>query len=124
MLSKAQVVAVRKAVEKGYIGTCSVIEYRKVKRENGSTGFSEETVLDNIPCKLSFKSAPVLGDGATGSAISQMVKVFMAPDVSVKSGSKLIITQNGVTKEYKGSGEPAIYETHQEIALELFKGWS
>ena len=26
--------------------------------------------------------------------------------------------------EYKNSGEPAVYNTHQEIMLELWKGWA
>jgi hypothetical protein len=49
---------------------------------------------------------------------------LIAPEIHVKPGSKLTITQNGVTTEYKNSGEPALFDTHQEIILELFKGWS
>jgi hypothetical protein len=42
----------------------------------------------------------------------------------VKPGSKLTITQNDMTTEYQSSGKPAFYSTHQEIVLELFKGWA
>ncbi|HBG5847838.1 TPA: hypothetical protein OUL20_003776, partial [Clostridioides difficile] len=54
--------------------------------------------------------------------LEQKIKLFISPDIEIKAGSKLIITnQNNITKEYIRSGEPAIYPNHQEIILELFK---
>ena len=83
------------------------------------------TVLENEPCRLSFKTVTNANPSETGaSSVVQTTKVFLAPEIKVKPGSKLIITQNGVTTEYKNSGKPAFYSTHQEIVLELFKGWS
>ena len=38
--------------------------------------------------------------------------------------NRVIVTQNGETTEYKNSGKPAIYSSHQEIILELFDGWA
>ena len=52
------------------------------------------------------------------------MKLFIAPDIEVKSGSKITVTQNGVTAEYSASGEAAVYESHKEIMLELWKGWA
>ena len=118
-------VNVRKAVESLYDGTCIIIEYKKIKKENKSTGFQEVVILENVPCRLSFKTIDNTKQTDTGaSALVQTTKVFLAPEIQVKPGSKLIITQNGVTTEYKSSSEPAFYKTHQEIVLELFKGWS
>ena len=54
----------------------------------------------------------------------QTIKLYIYPDINIKNGSKIIVTQNGKKQEYKNSGEPARYETHQEIMLELFKGWA
>ena len=73
---------------------------------------------------ISFKSSDNTDNSESASALSQTIKVFLAPEVNVKPGSKLSITRNGVTTDYKNSGEPARYDTHQEITLELFKGWS
>lgn len=125
MLSKTKMVNARKAIESMYDGKCTITEYQKIKRENKSTGFQEVVVLENEPCRLSFKTInnTKQTDNAA-SAVVQIVKVFLAPDIQVKPGSKLTITQNDVTTEYKNSGEPAFYSTHQEIVLELFKGWS
>lgn len=125
MLSKNQVVKARKAIESMYDGTCTIIEHQKVKLPNKSTGFKDIVVLEDIPCRLSFKTITNTNQTETGvSAVVQVTKVFIAPEIQVKPGSKLTITQNNVTTEYKSSGQPAIYTTHQEIELELFERWA
>ena len=124
MLSKNQVVKARKAIESLYDGKCIITEHQKVKKENKSTGFQDVVVQEDIPCRLSFKTITNTNQTDTAaSAVVQIAKVFLAPEIQVKPGSKLTITQNDVTTEYKSSGKPAFYSTHQEIVLELFKGW-
>ena len=123
MLPKNAVVKVRKALEKGYIGTFTVTEHQKVIRPNHTTGFSDVDVIINQPCRLSFSSSPSATNGDVAE-INQTVKLFFAPEIKVKEGSKITVTQNGVTTAYKQSGTPAYYATHQEILLELFKGWA
>ena len=124
MLQKIKVVKARKAVESLYDGRCTITEYQKVKKENKSTGFDEVVVLENIPCRMSYKSVNPTNQTATAGVVTQGITVYLSPDILVKPGSKLTITQNDVTSEYKSSGKPAVYSTHQEVSLELFKGWS
>lgn len=124
MLSENQVVMVRKAIEMTYTGKCTIIEHKKVTKTNKSTGFEDDEVLTDQPCKLSFEKVTNNNQGETAAMLVQTVKVLIAPEIQIKPGSKLIITQNGINTEYKSSGEPARYATHQEIVLELFKGWS
>lgn len=125
MLSETKVVKARKAIESLYDGICDVSEYQKVVKANKSTGFSEVPVLKKQSCRISFSSFPNTSQNENlSSGVQQLVKLFIAPDVTVKPGSKVSVTQNGVTTDYKSSGQPAIYSTHQEINLELFKGWS
>lgn len=114
---------IRTALERGYIGTFTVTERQKVTKPNHTTGFSEVVVLENQPCRLSFFSSPSTTNGDVAE-IKQTVKLFFAPEITVKEGSKVTVTQNGVTAEYKRSGTPAVYDTHTEIILELFKGWA
>lgn len=125
MLSQTKVVKARKAIESLYDGKCTITEYQKVKKENKSTGFQEVIMLENVACRLSFKTINNTNQTDTSaSAVVQIAKVFLAPEIQVKPGSKLTITQNNVTTEYKSSGKPAFYSTHQEIVLELFNGWA
>jgi len=124
MLSQNQVVAVRQAIEMTYTGKCTITEHQKVTKANKSTGFQDVDVVTNQPCKLSFEKVTNTNQGEAAAMLIQTAKVLIAPEIQIKPGSKLTIMQNGLTTEYKNSGEPAIYNTHQEIILELFKGWS
>lgn len=117
-------VKARKALESLYDGKCTITEYQKIQKENKSTAFKEVVVLENQPCRLSYQNITQTTQTESGSTLSQSVKVFIAPEIVVKPGSKLTITQNQVTTEFQNSGQPAHYFTHQEIVLELFKGWS
>lgn len=125
MLSKTQVVKARKAIELLYVGTCTITERKKVRKENKSTGFEEVVVLKDQPCRQSYRTVTeTTPDDSGASAVTQAVVVLLAPEIIVQPGSKLTITQNGNTVEYSNSGEAARYSTHQEIALKLFKGWA
>lgn len=118
--------AARKAIENTYYtGVCSVIERRDVRDEKTKiTRKTEVTVIENQPCKLSFESLKAVVQTDAAAAVSQGTKLFVSPDITVNSGSKIVVEQDGVTTEYSASGEPAIYPTHQEIMLELFKDWA
>ena len=124
MLSQSQMVSARCAIERSYIGFCTIVEQKKVQNANKSTGFQEVIVLENQPCKLSFSSVKSVSENGVGATVTQTTKVFLSPEIKVKTGSKLIITQNGVVAEYQNSGEPATFFTHQEIGIQLFERWS
>ena len=115
----------RKAIESTYTGICTVSEYQSVKDEKtGITRQRDVVVAERLPCRLSFESKTAAMPSETVSAVAQVVRLFIAPEITVKNGSKVTVTQNGITTEYAASGVPAVYITHQEIMLELFRGWA
>lgn len=108
-----------------YSGSCTVIEHRKTKNENTKLmEWQEVTVLEDQPCRLSFDQNQPVTQLASAAAMDQKIKLFLASELAIKPGSKIIVTQNGVTTEYTYSSVPAVYATHQEILLELFKEWT
>lgn len=112
--------AARKAIESTYTGLLTVTEYQAVKDPvTHITKNQKVVVLENQPCKLSFETIKTAIQTEAAAVISQAVKLFVSPDVTIKAGSMITVTQNGVTTEYTSSGVPAIYPTHQEIMLEL-----
>lgn len=114
----------KNAIESLFIGVCSVIEYKEVIDQNsGITEFKEIEVLSNTPCRLSYKNIANANQTETGNAIIQTIKLFYPTDIEIKNGSKIVVTQNNITKEYKNSGEPAVYSNHKELILELFESW-
>lgn len=115
----------RKAIESQYRGTCDIYEYKTVKNPETKIS-SKEPVLVNekIPCKLSYENISVVGDSNGAAQKAIVAKLFIAPEVEVKAGSKIIVTQDGITKEFAKSGEPGIFPSHQEIMLNLFERWA
>lgn len=115
---------VRKAIESMYIGTCDVVEHVKSKNPTTKrTEFTDTPVLLAQPCRVSFSSITPASKG-TESAIQQVIKLFIAPELEIKEGSRIDVTQNGRLESYVRSGIPAVYETHQEIVLEKFESWA
>lgn len=117
-------VKTRKAIERLYNGTCTVTEHQEYEKDNGSTGFRDVVVLENEPCHLSFSNTSSTKEGEAAATVSQVTELFISPDVEIAPGSKITVTQNGVTTDYTRSGKAAVYSTHQQIVLELWEGWS
>lgn len=112
-------VSSKKAIERLYTGLCDIIDQQEIfEPETKQTRFENVTVAQKQPCRLSYSSLSqaVQGDAA---AIQQVIKLFIAPEVVVKAGARVDVTQNGRTNSYKAAGQPAIYSNHQEIVLEL-----
>ena len=125
MLQKTKMVA-RQYFEKLYDCKCDIVEYKEIQKANKSTNFDEVKTLENQPCKISYESIStinVIDNNGAKTPIS--TKLFISPDIEIKTGSKIIVTNSlNEVIEYKSSGKPAKYDTHQEIMLELFEGWS
>lgn len=113
--------AARKAIESTYKGVCTIVERQDVRDEKTKITRKNEEVLvaKNQPCKLSYEKLNAVQQTETAANIMQGVKLFIAPEIKIKNGSKIIIEQNGIKSEYALSGVPAVYPTHQEIILEL-----
>lgn len=116
---------VRKAIESLYHGKCTVVQRKSFFDETTKqTRLRDVKIITDEPCKLSFASTRPTVQETGASSVSQGVKLFLAPEVDIPAGSKIIVTQNGRTTTYQQSGETAIYHHHQEIKLELFTKWA
>jgi len=124
MLSKAKCAA-KKAIESTYDGVVTVEEFKKIKDESTKlTAGKAVIVLENQPCRLSFEGLQTANQSKSAASVTQSTKLFISPDVTIKAGSKMTVTQAGKTTVYTHSGIPAVYDTHQEIILELFEDWA
>lgn len=108
----------RKHIEKLYVDACNVYEYQKVRHDDGSTNVEEVLVHENVPCKISHRGTGHTEDGL-GDSMFLVTELIISPDITIKAGSRIIVTRNGVSTTYKNSGEPARYLNHQQIKLEL-----
>lgn len=107
-----------------YSGTCTISNYTKSTDVNTHiSSIALSPIVTDVPCRLSFSSLSSSLEGDV-SKVSQVVKLFLSPDITVLEGSQITVTQSGVTTIYKASGTPAVHETHQEVILELDKEYA
>lgn len=115
----------RQAIETMYDGSMTVTEYQQVTDPvTKLTSHREVTVLEAQPCRVSFDSVQQADKERGAEAVSQVIRLFTAPELAIKPGSKIVVVQNGVTTAYQCSGVPAVYASHQEIILTLFERWA
>ena len=114
----------RKHIEKLYLDTCTVIEYREVTNpDTHITNMQEVIVYEKIPCKLSFNKYPQSGDGVV-SSLSFLATILLSPDFDIKEGSKFVVIKEGKTYELSNSGIPRMGINHQEIQLKQWERWA
>lgn len=123
MINKA-IKEAKKHLEDLYCGKCNIYEYRPSKDPITKRTVNKEVcVIENQPCRLSSKSISKASEGNV-STVSKVITLFISPEITIKPGSKIVVTQNNVTDTYKNSSKSAIYYNHQEIELELFEGYA
>lgn len=115
----------KKAIEATYTDRCTAVEHKKtINKETKLAGWEDVEVFQNQPCRLSFQSVMSTQQEGAAEEMIQSVKLFLPPGIAIKEGSKVTVTREGREFVYTSSGVPALYPTHQEIMLELFKGWA
>ena len=119
--------AQRKALERMWKDRCTILCQKKVTNPDTKlTDFEEVPLLEDVPCKLSFEKLTST-DGDNVAAKFQNVKLFLSPDIQIPAGCKIIVNRfNEVQREFifSHSGEAGVFTHHQEIYLELWKGWA
>lgn len=105
-----------------WVGKCTIYEFQDITdSETFQTTQQEVPVLINEPCRLSYNREQATNISSGAAVVSQSITLFIRPDLVIKPGSVIEITQHGVTEKYKGSGQPAVYCNHQEIVLQLYE---
>ena len=104
----------RGALRSLWTGLCTIFEYKESEDRYGVTTHGLEKVEDGIKCRLSFKNISQAVSDENKANVTQVVKLFLAPEVYVPPGSVIEVTQNNITRKYKHSGISAIYTNHQE----------
>jgi hypothetical protein len=105
-----------------WIGTCTIYEYQDVTDpETFQTKHELFPVVVNEPCRVSYKRETSTNINTGAPEMQQVTMLFIRPDLEIKAGSVINITQHGRTIKYKRSSKPALYSEHQEVMLELYE---
>lgn len=117
--------AVRKALALLNNCTYSVLEYQEIKDpKTGIVKHQEVPTQGGLPGKISFSTVKQAQESEVNATAQQIVKLFYEPHIEIKAGSKIVVVHKGQIYNYKNSGEPSRFESHNEIVLEKFVSYS
>ncbi|MDE6589391.1 MAG: hypothetical protein K2K53_03390 [Oscillospiraceae bacterium] len=117
--------AYKKAVQSLWDGRAAITVREGVTNETtGRTEPVERITVSDLPCRISFSAVKSTEPTEEAARVTQTVTLFIDPSVDIPEGSKITVTQKGVTADYWRSGKAAVYTCHQEVPLELFGGWA
>ena len=107
-------------IEKMYESTCSVWQFSRVyDKATHSTKMKKVALFENVPCHVSYGISGAAKQTDTIAVIGQNITLYLPPEYAVPAGCEIIIEGQGKTTRYESSGEPAVYQSHQEISLTL-----
>ena len=110
----------RVQIEKMYESTCSVWQFSRVyDKTTHSTKMKKVALFENVPCHVSYGISGAAKQTDTIAVIGQNITLYLPPEYAVPAGCEIIIEGQGRTTKYESSGEPAVYQSHQEISLTL-----
>ncbi|MDO4765159.1 MAG: hypothetical protein Q4A29_03795 [Eubacteriales bacterium] len=124
MLPPNEVVKARNAVERLYDRLCTISENKPYQKENGTTGTRWEAVAENIPCRISFSQLTSADKGEKVTAITQVIKLLLSPEIVIKPGSRVKVVKDTWVDYFEAAGVPKVYDSHQEVMLVLSKRWA
>ncbi|WP_434302653.1 hypothetical protein [Clostridium botulinum] len=110
----------RKAIESLYDCTCSIYKYEKYKdsvTKETKTGINPIPKYEKQSCKVSKQSLSKNNQTDTVNKVLYELKLFIAPELEIRQGDILEVTNIlGVKTKYK-AGEGFPYYTHKEVIL-------
>ena len=112
-----------KYIEKMYTDRLSIIRYKEIENEDGTTGQAVDESIAVIPCHISsLKEDERNTANWDTDEVEARVKVFLSPyDIPIKKGDEVIADRylNGVkVQTYKGyAGDPLFYDLAQQFIL-------
>lgn len=109
----------REAIELLYCGTCNIYEitHKRDLKTNVTRSNGYELKYSEIPCRLSSQSSGTTNQTETADEFSKSITLILAPEIEIKAGSHIEVTQYGNTDTYVYSGEKRLYSDHQTISL-------
>lgn len=110
----------RVQIEKMYESTCSVWQFSRVyDKATHSTKMKKVALFENVPCHVSYGISNAAKQTDTIAVLGQNITLYLPPEYVVPAGSEITIDTQGRITKYESSGEPAVYQSHQEISLTL-----
>lgn len=105
-----------------WIGKCTISEYKEVTDPiTHQTTHKLVKSVENEPCRLSHKTETTVDVENGSPVVSQIITLFIRPDITIPPGCVIEVTQRGKTEKFRRSSEPSLYTNHQEVTLSIYE---
>ena len=105
-----------------WIGKATIYEYvDSIDPDTHQSTQTEQVIVEDEPCRISYKSETTTNITTGVGEMTQFTVLFIRPDLTIKAGSVIEVTQHGITTKYRRSGTPTVYTNHQEVILTLYE---
>lgn len=116
------------ALRQLWTGRCTISELIELEDPvTHITATTPKVVAEDEPCRVSYPNAQNVTSARltdTASTLNMSVNLILRPDIKIKEGSRITVTQNGSTIEYRSTGTPKVFTAHQEIIMDLVKEYA
>lgn len=104
-----------------WTGVCNISHYTEITDPITHQTYDElELVTENEPCRMSYKTNPIINTSDELAKQNKQVMLILRPDLEIPPSSIIEVTQNNRTIKYKNSSVPSVYYTHQEVELSIY----
>lgn len=107
-----------------YKDSASIHRYTKVKNSDSSTTQKLKSIpeLSGLPCLMNIENTDTPALTGEANSLNMIYTMFISDLIEIKAGDYINIRRKG--KDHKFiTGEPVLYEFHQEVPLSL-KEWA
>ncbi len=110
-----------------FCATADIYTYITIDAEDQTSKTKELLHLKNLPC-YAYRSVNSLGSRTSSRIAAQkdklykvnyLIKVLFKKGTFIPSGSRMVISQNGMTFNLKNSSCSYFYPTHTEVTAEV-----
>ena len=108
----------RSAIEQLYDDVATIIGFENIKNPITKETISRTCILhQDVPCHVSFGRLNYASSNEPAEKYEQTITLFCSPDIDVPPGSRIEFTRGSKPYLFEASGNPAVYGSHQEVAL-------
>lgn len=110
-----------------WIGKATIYEYQDVTdSETYQTSQELVVTVTDEPCRVSYGQTSYSRASTTNVSegvpyVDQTITLFIRPDLEIKEGSVIEVTQHNRTTKYKRASKPAVHSQHQEVLVEVYE---
>lgn len=107
----------REILERTYYGTADIYHF-PLTEEDGVTEHVRTLLYEGIRCALSKTTINTAAKDGGASPVKYDAALFIAPEYDILPGCEIMVTQDGMERLFRYSGEAFRYQSHQELMLE------